>query len=174
MREKTEILDSKAAARAVARISYEILERNKGTENLCLVGILTKGAYLAKALAKKISEVEGKPVNVGVLDITPFRDDKKSDIDHSEIDFSVADKRIVLVDDVLYTGRTCRAAIDAIMSRGRPKNIQLAVLIDRGHRELPIRPDYIGKNLPTSHEEIVRVHIAQDGSVDRVMICEEE
>ncbi len=174
MREKTEILDSKAAARAVARISYEILERNKGTEDLCLVGILTKGAYLAKALAKKISEVEGKPVNVGVLDITPFRDDKKSDTDHSEIDFSVADKRVVLVDDVLYTGRTCRAAIDAIMSRGRPKNIQLAVLIDRGHRELPIRPDYIGKNLPTSHEEIVRVYIAQDGSVDRVMICEEE
>ena len=171
MREKAEILDSKAAARAMARISYEILEKNKGIENLCVIGILSKGAYIAEALARKIRDVEGKDIDVGILDISSFRDDKKAtNEDKTNIPFDVTDKKIVLVDDVIYTGRSTRAAIDAIMKRGRPCNIQLAVLIDRGHRELPIRADYVGKNLPTSRDEIVRVCFDEGGQVERVII----
>ncbi len=172
MREKAEILDSKAAARAMARISYEILEKNKGIENLCIIGILSKGAYIAESLARKIKEVEGKDIEVGTLDISFFRDDKKATTneDKTNIPFDVTDKKIVLVDDVIYTGRSTRAAIDAIMKRGRPCNIQLAVLIDRGHRELPIRADYVGKNLPTSSDEIVRVCFDDGGQVERVII----
>lgn len=172
MREKAEILDSKAAARAMARISYEILEKNKGTENLCIIGILSKGAYIAESLARKIKEVEGKNIEVGTLDIGSFRDDRKAEIgeDKTNIPFDVTDKKIVLVDDVIYTGRSTRAAIDAIMKRGRPCNVQLAVLIDRGHRELPIRADYVGKNLPTSSDEIVRVCFDEAGQVERVII----
>ena len=172
MREKAEILDSKAAARAIARISYEILEKNKGTENLCIIGILSKGAYIAESLAKKMKEVEGKDIEVGTLDISFFRDDKKATTneDKTNIAFDVTDKKIVLVDDVIYTGRSTRAAIDAIMKRGRPCNVQLAALIDRGHRELPIRADYVGKNLPTSRDEIVRVCFDEGGQVERVII----
>lgn len=175
MIEKAEILDAKAAARAIARISYEILEKNKGIENLCIIGILSKGAYIAESLAKKIREVEGKSIEVGMLDITSFRDDNKeiSEQDKTDIPFDVNNKKIVLVDDVIYTGRSTRAAIDAIMKRGRPQNIQLAVLIDRGHRELPIRADYVGKNLPTSRDEIVRVCIDDNGIVEKVIICAE-
>ena len=175
MREKAEILDAKAAARAMARISYEILEKNKGIDNLCIIGILSKGAYIAESLARKIREVEGKEIEVGMLDISSFRDDKKTEPIHDKtnIPFDVTNKKIVLVDDVVYTGRSTRAAIDAIMKRGRPCNIQLAALIDRGHRELPIRADYVGKNLPTSSDEIVRVCIGEDGLVERVIICGE-
>ncbi len=169
---KAEILDESTIARAVTRISFEILERNKGTEGLCLIGLFSRGAVLAKRIAAKIAEVEGSEVPVGLLDITPFRDDKpRSDaVDNSAIDFDIADKSVVIVDDVIFTGRTARAAIDGLMSRGRPKLIQLAALIDRGHRELPIRADYIGKNLPTSREETVRVMVRELDGCDKVVI----
>lgn len=169
---KAEILDESAIARAVTRISFEILERNKGTEGLCLIGLFSRGAVLAQRIAAKIAEVEGSDVPVGLLDITPFRDDKpRTDVaDNSRIDFDIADKSVVIVDDVIFTGRTARAAIDSLMSRGRPKLIQLAALIDRGHRELPIRADYIGKNLPTSREETVQVMVREQDGCDKVVI----
>ena len=169
---KAEILDESAINRAVTRISFEIIERNKGTDGLCLVGLFSRGAVLAKRIAAKINEVEGIEVPVGLLDITPFRDDKPrgSAEDSSEIDFDITDKRVVIVDDVIFTGRSARAAIDGLMTRGRPKVIQLASLIDRGHRELPIRADYIGKNLPTSHEETVKVMVKELDGCDKVVI----
>lgn len=170
MQEKAVILDEKAMARAIARMSFEIVERNRGAEHLCIIGILRRGAVIAERIAKKIEEIEGRPVLLGKLDITPYRDDKKGENDLTEIPFPVQDKKIVLVDDVIFTGRSVRAAIDAIMSRGRPQSIQLAVLIDRGHRELPIRPDYIGKNVPTAREEIVRVQVESYDGVNRVAI----
>lgn len=172
MYEKAQIMDKAAVARAIARISYEILERNKGVEDICIIGVLSKGAYIANSIAHKIFEIEGKVVKVGMLDITAFRDDKKAQasIDKSVIDFDVTDKKVILVDDVIYTGRSTRAAIDAVMKRGRPKNIQLAVLIDRGHREIPIRPDYVGKNLPTSADETVLLSTDDNGVVERVAI----
>lgn len=170
MQEKAVILDEKAMARAIARMSFEIVERNRGAEHLCIIGILRRGAVIAERIAKKIEEIEGRPVLLGKLDITPYRDDKKGENDLTEIPFPVQDKKIVLVDDVIFTGRSVRAAIDAIMSRGRPQSIQLAALIDRGHRELPIRPDYIGKNVPTAREEIVRVQVESYDGVNRVAI----
>ena len=157
--EKALILDDKAMSRAINRISYEIIERNKGTEELCIVGILSRGKELADRIAGKIFQVEGKSVPVGYLDITPFRDDGREGSGETVIPFDIGGKKVVLVDDVIYTGRSVRAAIDALMAIGRPESIQLAVLIDRGHRELPFRPDYVGKNVPTSREEIVDVHI---------------
>ncbi len=178
MKEKAEIMDDKAVARAITRISYEIIERNRGVDNLCILGILSRGAELAARIAARIEQIEGRAVEVGLLDITPCRDDRKHDRDEipdrTQIGFSLAGKRIILVDDVLYTGRSVRAAIDAIMMRGRPQNIQLAVLIDRGHRELPIRPDYIGKNLPTSSEETVKVSVVERDGIDRVAIYTNE
>lgn len=170
---KAEILDESAISRAVTRISFEIIERNKGAEDLCLVGLLSRGAVLAKRIAAKISENEGRDIPTGFLDITPFRDDGKrgSEEDGSKIDFDIANKRVVLIDDVIFTGRTARAAIDGLLARGRPTVIQLAVLIDRGHRELPIRADYIGKNLPTSHSEKVRVMVRELDGCDKVVIC---
>ncbi len=169
---KAEILDESAIARAVTRISFEIIERNKGTEDLCLIGLFSRGAVLAKRIAAKIAEVEGREIPVGLLDITPFRDDKpRTEVtDNSEIDFDIEGRKVVIVDDVIFTGRTARAAIDGLMSRGRPELIQLASLIDRGHRELPIRADYIGKNLPTSREETVRVMVAELDGCDKVVI----
>ena len=169
---KAEILDESAISRAVTRISFEILERNKGTEGLCIIGLFSRGAVLAKRIAAKIAEVEGSDVPVGLLDITPFRDDKPRHeaADNSCIEFDIADKSVVIVDDVIFTGRTARAAIDGLMSRGRPKSIQLAALIDRGHRELPIRADYIGKNLPTSREETVQVMVSEQDGCDKVVI----
>ncbi len=176
MREKAEIMDKAAVSRAIARISYEILERNKGVKDLCIIGILSKGAYIANSIENKIYEIEGKNVEIGFLDITHFRDDKKAidNYDKTEIEFDVTDKKIVLVDDVIYTGRSTRAAIEAIMKRGRPKNIQLAVLIDRGHREIPIRPDYVGKNLPTSTDETVLISKDKNNIVERVAIFTKE
>ncbi len=174
MEEKNVIMDASAVRRATARITYEILEHNKGAEQLCLVGILSRGAVLARRIAAKIQELEGVSVPLGVLDITAYRDDVPHDLDyqeHSEIDFALTDQHIVLCDDVLYTGRTSRAAIDALIQRGRPKSIQLAVLVDRGHRELPIRPDYVGKNLPTSRAETVKVCVEEIDGVDKVSIC---
>ncbi len=174
MTEKAMILDDKAIKRAIARISYEIVERNKGTEGLCLMGIMSGGEFIASRIAMKIKEAEGFDVPIGKIDITAYRDDGRfvSSGDKSSVPFDVKDKRIVLVDDVIFTGRSSRAAIDGIMSRGRPKSIQLAVLIDRGHRELPIRPDYVGKNVPTSMEESVRVMLEETDGVDKVVILE--
>jgi len=174
LKKKAVILDESAVNRAVTRITYEILEQNRGAENLCIIGILSRGAFLAERIAAKIHDIEGISVDCGQLDITPYRDDKRkiSEKDRTRIDFDINDKVVILVDDVIYTGRSSRAAIDALIERGRPQRIQLAVLIDRGHREVPIRPDFIGKNLPTSHEETVRVQVTEVDSCDSVTIYE--
>lgn len=170
---KAEILDENALSRAVTRIAFEIIERNKGADDLCLIGLLSRGAVLARRIAEKISDNEGRVIPTGVLDITPFRDDDKrgESADSSEIGFDITGKRVVIIDDVIFTGRTARAAIDGVLARGRPTVIQLAALIDRGHRELPIRADYIGKNLPTSHSEKVRVMVRELDGCDKVVIC---
>lgn len=164
--QKTEIMDESAINRAITRISHEIIEKNKGIENLVLMGIQRRGVPLAKRIADKIKSVENSEIPVGILDITLYRDDLSLLNEHpvingTEIDFNIVNKKVVLVDDVIYTGRTVRAAIDAIMDINRPQMIQLAVLIDRGHRELPIRPDYVGKNVPTSRSEIVHVNVLE-------------
>ncbi|MCX7711042.1 MAG: bifunctional pyr operon transcriptional regulator/uracil phosphoribosyltransferase PyrR [Clostridia bacterium] len=179
MMEKAEIMDESGIMRAVTRIAHEIIEKNKGVENLALIGIQRRGVPLAKMVAEKIKEVEGTNVPVGVLDITFYRDDLSMLSEHpiingTEINFPINNKKIVLVDDVLYTGRTVRAAIDAIMDIGRPKLIQLAILIDRGHRELPIRADYVGKNVPTSKNEVVHVKLFDIDKVNAVTIGEME
>ncbi|MGN1415582.1 MAG: bifunctional pyr operon transcriptional regulator/uracil phosphoribosyltransferase PyrR [Oscillospiraceae bacterium] len=171
---KAVIMDENQIKRAVARISYEIAERNRGTENLVLIGIMSRGVYIAERIAAKLKELEGYDERVGVLDITSFRDDDKNipDSDKTDIPFDIKDKSVILVDDVMFTGRSCRAAIDAVMSRGRPKNIQLAVLVDRGHRELPLRPDYVGKNVPTSRDESVQVMVREIDGCDMAVILE--
>ncbi len=173
MQIKTEILDEKGVSRCIARIAYEIIEKNKGADNLCIVGILSRGAELAARIAEKIAEVEGRRVEVGLIDITLFRDDRRTTPDYQDrsvLDFGISGKKIILVDDVIYTGRSVRAAIDAVMNRGRPQNIQLAVLIDRGHRELPIRADYVGKNVPTAVNEQVQVMVKERDGADKVLI----
>jgi pyrimidine operon attenuation protein/uracil phosphoribosyltransferase len=172
------VMDSDGIERCLTRIAYEILEKNKGMENLALVGIRTGGIYLAERLQKKISAIEGKKVPLGILDITLYRDDiaktkKKIPLGKTNIPFDLTDKKVVLVDDVLFTGRTIRAAMDALIDFGRPKMIQLAVLIDRGHRELPIRADYVGKNLPSSFWEAVSVNLLEKNGKDEVVIEEE-
>ena len=172
LEQKRIIMDEKAMSRAIARISYEIVERNKGTESLIIVGIHSRGVPIARRIADKLSELENTNVPFGTLDITPYRDDRTSS-EHNEqtnIPFDITDMNVVLVDDVLFTGRSARAALDALIKRGRPKTIQLAVLVDRGHRELPIRPDYVGKNMPTSHSEEVRVSVTEIDGSDSVAI----
>lgn len=176
-KEKVRILDKEGIRRSLTRIAHEIIERNKGTENLVLIGIRRRGAPLAERLAELIKEIEGCAPPVGILDITLYRDDlstldRQPLVRSTEIPFPVADKKVILVDDVIYTGRTIRSALDAIIDLGRPKVIQLAVLVDRGHRELPIRPDYIGKNVPTSGKESVLVRVLEIDGKDNVMICE--
>jgi len=163
MAETTVILDETGVKRALTRISHEILERNKGVQDLVLVGIRTGGVHLARELALRLEEIEGEKVSVGEVDITLYRDDIKGGRQHlpvgkTDIPFSVEKKRVVLVDDVLFTGRTIRAAMDALMDHGRATCIQLAVLIDRGHRELPIRADFVGRNVPTSLKENIIVN----------------
>lgn len=158
---KAVIMDEASVSRAMTRIAHEILERNEGCENLAIVGIVTRGDLLAKELVDRIREIEGVDVPLGSLDISFYRDDFQThfspEVHATDIPFDVDGKRIVLVDDILYTGRTIRCALDAVMDLGRPSRIELAVLVDRGHRELPIRADYVGKNVPSSHEEDVRV-----------------
>jgi pyrimidine operon attenuation protein/uracil phosphoribosyltransferase len=161
--------------RTLARIAHEIIEQNKASQDLVMIGIQTRGVPLARRLADMIEDFEGLKLLVGSLDITRYRDDTPSPDRHPvvkqrDIPNSIAGKAIVLVDDVLYTGRSIRAAMDALIDRGRPKSIQAAVLIDRGHREMPIRADYVGKNIPSSHKEAVRVHLAETDGVDEVVI----
>ena len=163
--------------RAITRIVYEILERNRGTEGLCLIGIRSRGVHLARRIQKQIEEIEKTAVPFGVIDITLYRDDlnqakQQPAVRGTEIPFDLSDRIVVLVDDVLYTGRTVRAAMDAIMDFGRPRNIQLAVLVDRGHRELPIKADYVGKNLPTSRKELIQVRVTEFDGVDEVTVEE--
>src|SRR5690606_28980335 len=174
---KAAIMDETAMDRALSRIAHEIIEKNKGTQNVALIGIQRRGVPLAQRLADKINQFEGVEIPVGILDITLYRDDLSVLAEHpiihsTNIPFDVNNKVIVMVDDVLYTGRTARAAMDAIIDVGRPKAIQFAVLIDRGHRELPIRADFVGKNLPTSKNEIVDVHVIEIDKFDGVTISE--
>ena len=177
-REKALILDRPAIDRALTRVAHEILERSKGAKHLGLIGIQRGGVHLAKRLAAKIMAIEGIEVPVGSLDITMYRDDlntrKSQPVPQAtDISFDIRDKTIVLVDDVIFTGRTIRAALNSIMDYGRPKRIQLAVLVDRGHRELPIRADFVGKNVPTSAQETVEVSLTEDGVEEKVVIREE-
>ena len=178
LREKAQVLDEAALDRALTRISHEILERNGGAKDLAFVGLRTRGVTLAQRLAVKLAAIDGTTVPVGTLDITLYRDDLDMRgapvVRGTDIPFSIKNKTVVLVDDVLYTGRTVRAALDALIDLGRPMMIQLAILIDRGHRELPIRPDFIGKNLPTSKRESVAVRLREHDGEDRVVIEEPE
>ena len=174
---KAVLMDDAAVSRALKRISHEILEKNHGCDNLCLIGIKRRGIPLAKLIADYIEQIEGAVVPVGELDITFYRDDlttvSKEPVLHDEdINFSVEGKKIVLVDDVLFTGRTVRAALDAIMKHGRAAEVQLAVLIDRGHRELPIRGDYVGKNVPTSKSEFIAVKMPPFEEETAVLLME--
>jgi pyrimidine operon attenuation protein/uracil phosphoribosyltransferase len=173
------VMDADRMSRSLARIAHEILERNRGVEELAFVGIRTRGVPIAKRLAKAIHEINGHDVATGALDITLYRDDLMRHavgpqplVRRTEIPFSIDDKRILLVDDVLYTGRTIRAALDALIDFGRPKAIQLVVLVDRGHRELPIKADYVGKNLPTALSQSVQVHLLEVDGRDEVEIRE--
>jgi pyrimidine operon attenuation protein/uracil phosphoribosyltransferase len=175
---KAQIMDEKAMNRALSRIAHEIIEKNKGITNVVLVGIQRRGVPLAHRLAGKIKEYEDIEVPVGILDITLYRDDlstlsEQPVVNSTNIPFDINGKIVVMVDDVLYTGRTARAAMDALIDMGRPNAIQFAVLIDRGHRELPIRADYVGKNVPTSKSEVVNVQVAEFDQCNRVIITEQ-
>ncbi|MGD9014423.1 MAG: bifunctional pyr operon transcriptional regulator/uracil phosphoribosyltransferase PyrR [Candidatus Omnitrophota bacterium] len=179
MREKAKILDEDTIRRCLRRLAHEILEKNKGIQSLCLIGIRNRGAYLARRLADCIADIEQEGIPVGILDITLYRDDltliaPQPVVHKTEIDFDITDKNIVLVDDVLYTGRTVRAALDALIDFGRPKSTQLAVLVDRGHRELPIRADYVGKNIPTAANETVEVRLLEADDIDEVVIVQKD
>ena len=177
MKEKSRIMDHNGLMRTLTRMAHEILEKNKGTEDLVIVGVRTRGAVLAERLAELMEQIDEHKPPVGVLDITLYRDDLSSIaqqpvVHKTEIDFDIQDKKVILVDDVLYTGRTIRAALDEIVDFGRPLFIQLAVLVDRGHRELPIRADYVGKNIPTSMKETVEVRLLETDGVDEVVVME--
>ena len=178
-REKAQVLDESALDRALTRIAHEILERNGGAKDLAFVGLRTRGVTLAHRLADKIAHIDGAHLPVGTLDITLYRDDlttigPQPVLKGTDIPTSIDGRTVVLVDDVLFTGRTVRAALDAIIDLGRPRMIQLAIVVDRGHRELPIRPDYVGKNLPTSRRESVAVRLREHDGEDRVVIEEPE
>jgi pyrimidine operon attenuation protein/uracil phosphoribosyltransferase len=179
MREKAKILDKETISRTLMRIAHEVLEKNKGAAGLCLIGIRNRGAILARRLASCIKKIDNEDVQVGILDITLYRDDLalasgRAVVRKTEIDFDITGRNVVLVDDVLYTGRTIRAALDALIDFGRPKSIQLAVLVDRGHRELPIRADFAGKNIPTAQNETVEVRLEEADGKDEVVIVAKE
>lgn len=178
MEQKAILMDSSALDRALTRISHEILEKNRGLEDICLIGIQRRGVPLANRIADKIELIEGERPPVGILDITFYRDDLSMLAEHpvvngTSINFVINSKKIILVDDVLYTGRTVRAAIEAVFDMGRPSSIQLAILIDRGHRELPFRADYFGKNVPTSKNESINVKVREIDEVDCVVLCDQ-
>ena len=177
MKNNKRILDKTSIERTLKRIAHEIIEKNKGVSDVCLVGIRTRGVFLAERLKEYIQQIDSKDVALGVLDITLYRDDltlvaEQPVIRQTQIDFDITDKKVILVDDVLYTGRTIRSALDALIDFGRPKTIQLAVLIDRGHRELPIRADYVGKNIPTAKTDTVEVSLREQDDKDEVVIVE--
>lgn len=179
MNEKAIVLDEQAIGRALTRIAHQIIEKNKGIDHCLLVGIRTRGIYIANRLGDRIQQIEGKSIGIGELDITMYRDDlskKTSDgeplVKGSNISVDITDKTVIVVDDVLFTGRTVRAALDALVDIGRPSQIQLAVLIDRGHRELPIRADFVGKNVPTSQTEKISVMLTEIDGIDQVSILE--
>ena len=174
-----ELLNKKDIERIISRMAHEVIEKNKGTEDLCLIGIQRGGVHIAKRLSSKIRDIENVDITVGSLDISLYRDDLGMRRDQpvvrkTDIPCDITGRKIVLVDDVLFTGRSIRAALDALMDFGRPAVIQLAVLIDRGHRELPIRADYVGKNIPTSMAEKIEVQLSEESVEDRVVIVEEE
>ena len=179
MKEKAKILDKTAIQKVLTRIAHEIIEKNKGTEELVIVGIMNRGVHLAKRLAKIIAEIDGPQPPVGIIDITLYRDDlsviaEQPVVRKTDLMFDIANKKVILVDDVLYSGRTVRAALTELLDFGRPKFIQLVVLIDRGFRELPIRAEFVGKNIPTSQKEIVEVRLEESDGVDEVVIMEKE
>ena len=174
-----ELLDNNDINRAIRRMAHEIIEKNKGTENLCLVGIQKGGVILANRLAAEIHAIEGRLIEVGILDISFYRDDLNTKLEQpvvkkTEIPCSLDEKTVVLVDDVLFTGRSIRAAMDALMDFGRPAHIQLAVLIDRGHRELPIRADYAGKNIPTSFNDLIEVQLEENDKNNKVVLIKDQ
>lgn len=179
LREKAKIMDKEAIERALTRIAHEMVEKNKGIDDIAIVGIRNRGEHLAKRIASIIERIKGKQIPFGILDITLYRDDltalaQQPIVHETKIDFDVSTKHIILIDDVLYTGRTIRCALDELIDFGRPKSIQLAVLIDRGHRELPIRADYVGKNIPTSDIEVVEVRLKESDGKDEVILAEME
>lgn len=167
-----EIVDEMTMKRAITRITYEIIERNKDLDNIVLAGIKTRGVYIAKRIQERLKQLEGIDVPLGELDTKPFRDDVKVEDDTTEMIADINGRDVILVDDVLYTGRTIRAAIDNLVSLGRPSRVSLAVLVDRGHRELPIRADYVGKNIPTSRSEEIIVHMTEVDGQDTVLLLE--
>lgn len=176
-RQKAKILDKDAIEKTVTRIAHEILEKNKDINDVAIIGIRNRGVHLANRIAQQIQRIGNLEVPVGILDITLYRDDltmiaEQPVVHKTQIDFDISGKSVILVDDVLYTGRTIRCALDELIDFGRPKSIQLAVLIDRGHRELPIRADYAGKNVPTSQKEVVQVRLVESDGVDEVVIEE--
>jgi len=178
IREKTQIMTEEDIRRALVRISHEIVERNKGVRDLVIIGVARRGDHLARRIARIIEEIESAKVPVGTMDITLYRDDldlfdRKPTASKTDIPFEIDDKRVILVDDVLHKGRSVRAALDGLMDFGRPASIQLAVLVDRGHRELPIAADYVGKNIPTSRKEWIDVALKEQDGKDRVAIAEE-
>ncbi len=177
MKIKATVIDSVGLQRTITRLAHEILEKNRGAKNLVLIGIRTRGEFLAKRLKEKISEIENIDLPFGVLDATLYRDDfrmrlKQPEISVTDIKFDISEKDIILIDDVLYTGRTVRAALDALMDLGRPNSIQLCVLVDRGHRQLPIKADYVGKNIPTSINEEIKVKLKEVDEEDAVYLVD--
>lgn len=175
---KAILMDEASLNRAIVRISHEILEKNNGLDNLALIGIQRRGVTMAKKIKTNLESIEGKEVPMGILDITFYRDDLSKLAAHpvvhgTDIPFNVNDKKIILIDDVLYTGRTVRSAIDAIFDMGRPEAIELAILIDRGHRQLPLRPDFVGKNVPTALSEMIKVEFEEVDGENKVLLCQE-
>lgn len=174
---KAKVIDEDGLKRTVTRLAHEIIERNKGTQNVVLVGMRTRGEFIANRIHEKIKEIDGNDIDLGVLDITLYRDDfrmrlKQPEVSTTNITFDLSEKDIILIDDVLYTGRTVRAALDALMDLGRPNTIQFCVLVDRGHRELPIRADFVGKNIPTSINEEVKVKLKETDGEDAVYLID--